>query len=257
LTRSNHPHVDRRYQYDDSDVTFYLQVYRDFQDAVGCLDSLRRHYRSSRVIVMSDGDPDSRYSRFSQDYGVENLYGQRLYPAVHGGRMIQRMLTLFMQKPSAYFIKIDTDTRFHRRFRYLPGGPVLFGTLEWRTARFKRKLRPPNIQGGFIGFSRAAAVKLHDSRIFLAEALRDHRQTYADTLDIVRRVERQGLISMDHMLRWACKSLDIPMVGFNEVFSVWRGNIARDGQGYAATHPHKTSRTHSFRPWFLKKKWRR
>jgi hypothetical protein len=237
-----------RYKYSDSDITFYLQCYRDFYEAESCLTALRRHYEDSRVIMISDGDDDRRYSQLASQFGVEYTAGERLFSTDNGGKMVQRMLDAFLAEPSDYLVKIDTDTRIHRRFRYLPEGRMLFGTLEWETSVHKEKLEFPNIQGGCVGFTREAAREIAESGILVSEDLLDYRNTYADNIDIIIRAEKLGLISTDFVTRYACRLLNIPMVMFEEVYCAYRARISPDGEGYAITHPHK----HAIRltaPW--------
>jgi hypothetical protein len=165
--------------------------------------------------------------------------GERLYTLENGGKMIQRMLDAFLENPSAYLVKIDTDTRVHRRFHHLPEGRMLFGTIEWETAGRRTRLEFPNLQGGCIGFTQEAAREIADSGLLLSNALIDYRKTYADNPDIIMRAEKSGLISMDFVVRYVCRQLCIPLVSFDEVYSIWRGDISSDGAGYAMTHPHK------------------
>jgi hypothetical protein len=234
---------NRVYAPDDAAITFYLQVYNDFPDAKSCLQHIRRHYPRSRVILISDGDDDPRYAKLARKTGADYRKGERLYPVENGGRMIQRILDVFLEKPSAYLLKIDTDTRIHRRFHYLPTGRIVFGTLEWETSGTRTRLDYPNVQGGFIGFTLDAARHMAESKLLLSDELLDYRRTYADNPDIIARAEHWRLISMDFVTRYACRRLAIGQVPFNEVYSVYRGRIDPGGQGYAATHPHKSART--------------
>ncbi|MEJ7711478.1 MAG: hypothetical protein WKF84_16830 [Pyrinomonadaceae bacterium] len=151
--------------YDDEDLTFYVQIYKDYLYAEACLRHLRRHYRRSRVIIISDGDDDPRYEQLAERYQADYTAGEALYPVENGGKMIQRMLDAFLTKPSSYFIKIDTDTRVHRRFRYLPKGRCVFGTLEWETSRGQAKLDFPNVQGGCTGFTLESAREIAESKL--------------------------------------------------------------------------------------------
>ena len=231
---------DVRIEYDDGDITFYLQVYRDSWDAETCLTELRRHYPSSRVIMISDGDDDRRFARLAERFGAKYTAGERLYGIEHGGKMIQRMFDAFLTRPSDYLFKIDTDTRIHRRFRYLPTGCAVFGTLEWQTAVTSTKLDFPSIQGGCTGFTLEAARRVAESGLLLSDELLDYRGTYADNRDVIRRAENRGIISTDFVTRYACRRLEIPLVEFDEVRSLYRGQIASDGDGFAVTHPHKT-----------------
>jgi len=228
-----------REQYDDPDVTFYLQAYRDIDQVEKCLTSIRCHFPSSRIILISDGDDDRNLRRLGFQTQCELTIGDRLYPVENGGKMIQRMLDAFLEFPTHCLIKIDTDSRVHRRFRYLPTGRAVCGTLEWQTAGSKTPLDFPNVQGGCMLFLREAAEEIARSGILLSDELLDYRATYADNPDILHRAEEFGLISMDFMTRYVCRRLQIPLVEFDEVYSVYRGTIPADGAGYAITHPHK------------------
>jgi hypothetical protein len=233
------PAGEVRREYEDADITFYLQVYRDAPDAEACLREVRRHYPGSRVIVLSDGDDDPRFARLAERFGAEYTAGERLYGIEHGGKMIQRMFDAFLLRPSDYLFKIDTDTRIHRRFRYLPTGCIAFGTLEWETARSGTRLDFPSIQGGCTGFTLEAARRIAESGLLLSDELLDYRRTYADNADAVSRARRRGMISTDFVTRYACRRLEIPLVEFDEVRSLYCGKIAPDGEGFAVTHPHK------------------
>lgn len=223
----------------DSALTFYLQVYRDPAAAAQCLRSLRRHYPRSRVIVLSDGDDDPRFAVLARKHGAEYHLGERLYPVENGGRMVHRMLEIFLESPSDFLIKIDTDTCVHRRFRYLPEGHAVYGTLEWQTWGCGTKLDFPNVQGGCTLYSLDAARRIVSSGLLLSDDLLDYEATYADTADIVARARDDGLISTDFVSRWVCRELGIMPQEFDEVRSLYRGEIAKDGEGFAVTHPHK------------------
>jgi len=90
-----------------------------------------------------------------------------------------------------------------------------------------------------------AARELAQSGNLLSDTLLDYRATYADNPDILNRAEKSGLISMDFMTRYACRQLEISLLAFDEVYSVYRGSIPEDGSGYAITHPHKPEKADS------------
>jgi len=139
-----------RTRFTDHDLTFYLQVYRDYARARWCLTHLRRHYPDSRVIVCSDGDPDPRFARLVDEFRVEYHVGQRMYPLQYGGRMLERMLLLWGMDTD-YLFSIDPDTKIERRFRWLPSEDLaIFGDCE-------------PTQGGCQGFTRSAGSRLVDS----------------------------------------------------------------------------------------------
>lgn len=222
----------------DTALTFHVQVYRDHWLAQRCLARVRALFPGARLLLVSDGDPDPRWARLAARHAAEYVRGERLYALQHGGAIVQRMLDLFVQAPTPWLLRIDTDTRVHRRFRWLPDGLCLFGTLEHRTHGYGEALVPPCVQGGFIGITRAAAERLHGSGLFSSPRLRDHGATWADTRDTRERA-RHGRVSFDHLVRYGARQLDITLVEFDEVRSVWRGRIDNRGLRYAATHPHK------------------
>lgn len=234
-----HVVTDRRTEYGDEDITWYLQVYRDPAETVQALRSLRCHYPRSRVVVLSDGDDDPRFPCIARRFGAEYMAGERLYGIEHGGRMIQRMFDAFLAKPTDYLFKIDTDTRVHRRFRFLPVGCAMFGTLEWETGNRRISLDYPSVQGGCTGFTLEAARRIAESGLLLSDELLDYRATWADNDEMVSRAQTRGMISTDYVKRWVCRRLGIPLQQYDEVRSLFRGSVADDGEGFAVTHPHK------------------
>jgi len=231
----------RRSDYADEDIVFYLQVYQDYALAEWCLGNLKRHYRGSRVILLSDGDDDPRFEELAGNHPkVEYVCGQRLFPMTHGGAMLHRMLEHFFRKPAAYLISIDTDAGFHRRFEYLPTRVGLFGT--------RQRLSLPDggyqesIQGGFIGYTLSAAGRLFETRVFLAPELLDSRQTWGRSHWVQERIARTGLVSKDWIVGHCAKELRLPMYTFGEVKSTWNNYVPNDDRRYAVTHPCKDRR---------------
>jgi len=224
--------------YQDPDLTFFLQVYRDHGLARACLTGLRRVFPAARVILVSDGDDDPRHAALAGRCGAEYVRGERLSAVRRGGQVVQRMLDLFLQRPSPWLFRIDTDTRVHRRFRWLPSGTCVFGTLEHETQAHHEPLDPPCVQGGCIGFTRPAVELLASSRMFASPALEDWAGTWATSRDARERA-RNGRVSFDHLVRWGYRELALPPRDFAEVRCVWRGRVPNPGLRYAVTHPHK------------------
>lgn len=222
----------------EQDVTFVVQVFRDFRLARECLRRLRRATPSARLVLVSDGDDDPRFEALAAEVTAEYTRGRRLYAVEEGGRIVARMLALYLARPTPWLFRIDTDTRVHRPFRRLPAGACVFGTLEHRTVAHRQALDPPVVQGGCIGFTRAAAERLHDAGVFDSPALRDFRATWADTRDARERAAN-GRVSFDHLVRWGCRETGLEPREFDEVRSLWRGRVRNPGLRYAVTHPHK------------------
>jgi hypothetical protein len=221
---------DRVYEYQDCDLTFFVQVYRNADQLIRMLARLRRYYPGARVIVCSDGDDDPRFPRIVQETGAEYYLDQWLYGLEHGGRLCHRMLDYFFRKPSPYLFKIDPDTGFHRRFAYLPAHPGMFGTLQCNPCLC-------SIQGGFCGISLAAAEKMFQSQAFLSPLLLDPESTWATHPPLWRYMRKQGKVSTDWLCGYVATALGISQFGFSEVLSRWKVHVPNPHLKYAVTHP--------------------
>jgi hypothetical protein len=219
--------------YGDDDLTFFALTYKNYNAAAECLADLRKHFPASRVILRSDGDPDSRLAILAQRYEVDFRDELRLFGIENGGAVIERMLTLFLEKPTRYLLKIDPDTVIHRRFRYLPLRNGLFGTLQ-------TEQETPSIQGGCMGFTSAAAEQILQSDLLRDNRLREPARFINDSPYFVRmtdRANRCGLASFDWIVPWVASQLGIPVYSFDEVNSGWQQAPPNPNQRYAVTHP--------------------
>lgn len=220
-----------RTRFTDSDLTFYLQVYRDLERARWCLGHLRQHYPDSRVIVCSDGDLDPRFARLVDEFHVEYHVGQRMYPLRFGGRMLERMLLLWGMETDFLF-SIDPDSKIERRFHWVPDEHItIFGDCE-------------PTQGGCMGFTRAAGKQIVDSGLLRDPILTRPAESWAVLPDgrvledMLEAVVNDGMVRTDWIIAWCCRRLGIPQLIFPEVYSRWREAVP-DGLDVAVTHPHK------------------
>lgn len=228
------------YKYTDEDITFYIQVYKEFVDVHVCLLKLRKVFKKSNIILLSDGDYDTRYKIFEKRFNVKFVMGRRLIGIENGGKMLERAFKIFLKNKTKYFIKIDPDTNVHRRFKYLLHGNIIFGTLEHETVTNKTKLDPPNVQGGFIGLPSKSIEKIIKSNILKSDKLLDYKKTYMKNIpELYILAERDKRISDDFMLRYICNELKINFVNFDEVFSSFFLIEEELEKDYAVTHPHK------------------
>lgn len=219
--------------YGDDDLTFFALTYKNYEATAECLRDLRKHYSTSRVILRSDGDPDPRFPILAKRNKVDFRGESRLFGIENGGAVIERMLVLFLEKPTRYLLKIDPDTLIHRRFDYLPVLNGLFGTLQ--TA-----LETPSIQGGCMGFTRDAAEQILQSEMLRDNRLREPAKFINDSPYFVRmtdRANRCGLASFDWIVPWIASTLGIPIYSFDEVNSGWRQAPPNPNERYAVTHP--------------------
>lgn len=213
----------------DDDLTFFALTYEDHDATAQCLADLRKHYPGSRVILRSDGDPDPRLPILAARHQVDFRGESRLFGIENGGAVIERMLVLFLERPTPYLFKIDPDTVIHRRFTHLPARSGLFGTLQGGPDT-------PSIQGGCLGFTRDAAERILRSEMLRDRRLREPARFVDDSPYFVRmtdRANRCGLASFDWILPWIAGELGIPLYSFYEVNSHWQPPNER----YAVTHP--------------------
>jgi hypothetical protein len=219
--------------YCDDDLTFFALTYKNYDAAAECLQDLRKHYSTSRVILRSDGDPDPRFPILAEDHNVDFRAELRLFGIENGGAIIERMLALFLERPTRYLFKIDPDTAIHRRFKYLPVSNGIFGTLQLEH-------ETPSIQGGCLGFTRDAAELILQSQMLRDSRLREPAKFINDSPYFVRmahRANRCGLASFDWILPWIARELGIAIYPFDEVNSGWQQPPPNPDQRYAVTHP--------------------
>lgn len=223
-------------EHTDTDITFYMQVYKDYDRAYYALKCLRRCYPDSRVIVISDGDDDRRYEDFITLFNVEYIKGEKLFPIEHGGKMLHRMFEYYFKSPTPtpYFLRMDTDTRFDRKFTYLPKGNFVYGMFTY----------PPGkvLQGGCVLFPLAIAQKLYKSGVFLLDELKDYSSSWAKYHPwqklLKKRTEEKKLISFDWILNWCCRKLEINTKEFEEIYSTWRWPKPNRDLRFAVVHPY-------------------
>jgi hypothetical protein len=225
--------ADLSTNYSDDDPTFFALVYQDYNATAACLKDLRKHYPSSHVILRSDGDQDPRFSHLASRHKVDFHGELRLFGIENGGAVIERMLELFLERPTRYLFKIDPDTVIHRRFKYLPVRSGVFGTLQCVE-------ETPAIQGGCMGFTRDAAEMILRSRMLQDSRLKEPARFINDSPYFVRmmdRANRCGLASFDWIVAWIARELGIAVYAFDEVNSGWQQPPPNPEGRYAVSHP--------------------
>lgn len=219
--------------YRDDDLTFFALAYKNYEATEECLNDLRKHYSSSRVILRSDGDPDPRFFLLAKNSQVDFRQEARLFEIEQGGAIIERMLELFSEQPTRYLFKLDPDTVIHRRFKYLPLRTGVFGTIQCET-------ESPSVQGGCMGFTRDAAEQILQSGKLRDDRLKMPAKFIHDSPYFFRmadRARRCGLASFDWIIPWIANELGLPLYSFDEVNSGWRQPPVNPDHRYAVTHP--------------------
>ena len=225
--------VDTLTNYSDHDLTFFALVYQDYDATADCLRDLRKHYPASRVILRADGDPDPRFRLLAERHRVDFYDEPRLFGIENGAAVVERMLVLFLEKPTRYLFKIDPDTVIHRRFRYLPVRSGIFGTPQCGPETL-------SIQGGCMGFTRDCAEKILKSGMLRDGRLKEPGKFVSDSPYFLRmsdRANRCGLAGFDWIVPWIASELGFPIYSFNEVNSDWQTAPLNPERHYAVTHP--------------------
>lgn len=216
---------------DPATFTFYLNVYQDVSLLPACLSQLRSVYPQSRLILRSDGDPNPEIEILAGKYDSEIHYGERLMVLEKGGEIVHEMLRLFLSHETAYLFKIDPDTRIVRPFLGLPDSCCVFGTIQHQGELH-------SIQGGCIGFTLDTIHKFYSSEFFLDPELTKYPPPWVITEALLNR-PNLGLTSIDWVLAWACKMMEIELVDWPEIMSEWQVTPNNEDLRYAVTHPHK------------------
>jgi hypothetical protein len=88
--------------YSDTDLTFFLHWYHDYNWLDKALAFLRDCYSSPRVIVVSDGDANPRYQDLVAKYRIDlSLESTRLFLKEHGRGLSQTPPWRTMRTPRA------------------------------------------------------------------------------------------------------------------------------------------------------------
>jgi hypothetical protein len=234
---------------DAAGLCWYIQTFRDVSRLRQTLASVRTLYPDSRVLVVSDGDPDPEIGRACSRYSAEFTLRQRLMTVEHGGAPVQQMLEAFLAAAGAVLIKIDPDTDVRRRFSVMPAedDPSVYGTVQSSGPASNRLI---SIQGGCIIIPRRAAAELASSTLLTSERLRPPALEWAINEVLVTRA-RDGLTSYDWSLGWACRELGLLSKDHPEVFSRYQARLVnlRRHRHQAVAHPRFELRQ-LFRPGF-------
>jgi len=225
--------ADLSTDYSDDDLTFFALVYKDYEATAICLKDLRKYYPSSRVILRSDGDRDPRWALLAAGHRVDFYPEHRLFGIENGGAIIERMLELFLERPTRYLFKIDPDTAIHRRFMYLPVQSGVFGTLQCEE-------ETPAVQGGCMGFTQDSAEQILQSRMLRDVRLKEPARFVDDSpyfFRMAHRANRCGLASFDWIVPWVAGELRIPVFRFDEVNCGWQQPPPNPEGRYAVSHP--------------------
>ena len=212
-------------------IGFIIPAHKDAELARASLESLRRVYPLSPVVIVTDGDDDPVWDEVASAYGTGLVRGEWLFATSSGGAFTRRILEAGLSLNCDYVFRTDTDSLWHREFRVSLPKDVVFGCLQTTAQHL-------SVQGGITGICSSVIPKLLS---FDYETLKDYARTWASgSPDLMYRAEVQGLTSWDWTLGYMCRRLGVPMVSYSDIGSGWKSVPAGN---FACTHPHKiTSR---------------
>ncbi len=227
---------------------FYCQVYNEKpQDLLWCLSNLREHYPNASVYIMGDGVGVELFKQYDTMAHIRNcklIKGKRLKLLEHGGLMLQRNLRVFLEQGEdfgSHLVKFDCDTWFQRPFKSWPENMGVYGTVQYNKAVADQQYGPRlrSLQGGCIVYTRAAVSRLLASKVLTYPKWSNPAKWGGDHGPTGEYVKRTGLISEDWVLGQSCLEAMVPMYQWDEIYSLWVGEIDNTALRWAVTHPHK------------------
>lgn len=217
-----------------STISFYIQVYKDWEMADWCLRNFRDHFPENRLLIISDGCDSEEWPKVAKKYNAIYRQCDRLKLISNGGKMLHRNLSFLLEEPTDYFFKFDTDTGFHRPFKYLPRTDGVFGTVQYNSVK-----TACSIQGGIVGYTRKAVETLIESKVFLDPKLTDFQVWSGGCETSKSLVKEYGTIREDWVLGYCVEKCKLPIYDYGEVKSFWRKYIPNQNKQWAVTHPCK------------------
>jgi len=198
----------------NKESVFVINVYRDFKDAMFCIQSIENSYPDTPIIVIFDGTTSTTFVEFCADHGVHIVEHQdRLYNK-DCGKWIKRWIQEGLKYVSSngFIVKIDPETEIRKPLSYIPKCDV-FGCFHTPGKGFKRW----TIQGGFHAISKESAEYLlkynfTDNPIYLHEDFREYR--------VIKRHGNDAsfLYNDAAVFTHICKTAKLACVDHREVF---------------------------------------
>ncbi|MEM7583403.1 MAG: hypothetical protein AAF560_08495 [Acidobacteriota bacterium] len=218
----------------DAELAFVVATYRQTELLERCLGDLRRFYPRATLLVVADGDPDPRLEPICARAAGTLLRGERLKLPGLGGAYWQRMAQAFADTGCEYLVKVDPDSRFERRFRYLSRAGF-FGTVIGRDTPYH------HVQGGCQVLRRRTVLRWLASGLLDDPVYRDV-DGWCEAGPLRQRLldyqQRSGVLAVDHMLFDMMRRLGVRAVPWHEVACWWpRPPLCPRGL-FAITHPH-------------------
>ena len=154
----------------NTELCFMITVYKETKMLELCLKYLRINYYDENVVVISEGDNDSKLLELARKFRFKLLLGGKIKLIKYGMNWWHRWVYNVSNINAQYYIKLDPDTKITRKFKDFPDAD-LFGKYNFidRYGYVSRDL----IQGCCKGLSRRAINLLLESQICLSDRYLD------------------------------------------------------------------------------------
>jgi hypothetical protein len=211
-----------------------MTLFDECYSASDCNKSIRENYSLSPIVVVGDGVRAPFGATFLKEPGIhyqESLERLRVFP--NGGRWLQRLFGAMLCHKADYYVKLDPDTRFLRRFTVMPCSDV------WGFFRHPSGLASGNmcitdkevvaipylgkefLTGACIGFTREALIKIFSSQVLLDLEF----QSYKYAFTFKRKNPDETLSICSWILDDAIDKLGLKKARHPEILLRWRESV--------------------------------
>ena len=197
-------------------LSFIITTHQDLPKLEHLAISLRAHYPTEIVSVLSDGDDDPKIKELCEKHNFQYFLYPNSYKLEHGFRFWRNVFEVFAKNPTDYFIKLDTDVEVRGRLSedLSPYRYTMFGSLVRTRGNIKF------VQNGIRGFSKEVVEVIKSSPHYQDD------QYFADAFKVKRifnatqRLER-GLISTEFLMYEMGQLENLPIMSHPEILSYW------------------------------------
>lgn len=216
------------------ELSFFMSVYDQFSDARMALKSVRKHYPKERIFLFSCGDNEG-FEDLTRQFGADGIRTPNLHLAFYGGEIWRRILENYVEHPTKHLVKIDPDTRCHRK---IMNGIPLSPNVVWGHLQSCEPEGYFHVQGGCKGTDLAAAKRLLQRKVFEDPLLGDP-STYCGP-ERLANLKKTGLSCEDRYTQKCYERAGVRLGHCPDIYSLYRGGPPPGHEWqYAFTHPHK------------------
>jgi hypothetical protein len=225
-------------------LTFIIPIKNETERLDSILTSIRNNYPTERIVLFANDVSEQNIPtmvQYSEQFNTEYVFTDKIYSYETPAKLFRDIFDIFMQKPTDFLIRIDTDAFVHKPISNLEGyEDCVFGCVHERDENTKEPIDSidknkifsasenqhslskvmPTYVNGVIGFS-APLVQY-----FIL------KQTFAQKNDVLliekykqsRNITEEQLntypLWLDHILAIGCKEAGIKFKDHPEIYSL-------------------------------------